>query len=262
MYKKSKAFTLIELLVVIAIIALLVSIMMPALAKVNKLARSVVCLSKVRHWCVIWEQYVQDNDGFFTEHVFWVNPLRDYYKERDIRVCPEATKPEFDVNGKPTGARHPHAAWGMWNGRKWGAPGGVYDMDYGSYGMNGWVCNPPAGEDSGGGRMNEYLWRTPVVPGAAKVPMFTDSARYENMTPNHTDEPPEYDGEPISGNIDEMRICCINRHDGIVNMAFLDFSARKVGLKQLWGLKWHRSYDIHAPEPEWPYWMRNLPDHE
>jgi len=45
---KQKGFTLIELLVEIAVIALLMSILMPAMQRVKKQARSVACLSKLK----------------------------------------------------------------------------------------------------------------------------------------------------------------------------------------------------------------------
>ncbi len=59
--KSKKAFTLIELLVVIAIIALLLSIIMPALRKVKKQAASIVCLANMKSMVACWHTYAMDN---------------------------------------------------------------------------------------------------------------------------------------------------------------------------------------------------------
>ena len=59
---KKKAFTLIELLVVISIIALLLSILMPALSKIKKQARQVVCASNLHQWGVAIVLYAGDNN--------------------------------------------------------------------------------------------------------------------------------------------------------------------------------------------------------
>jgi prepilin-type N-terminal cleavage/methylation domain-containing protein len=61
--KMKKAFTLIELLVVIAIIALLLSVIVPALKKVKKQAAAIVCLSNMRSLSTSWHSYAMDNDG-------------------------------------------------------------------------------------------------------------------------------------------------------------------------------------------------------
>ena len=62
---------------------------------------------------------------------------------------------------------------------------------------------------------------------------------------------------------------CINRHDGGTNSLFLDWSVRKVGLKELWTLKWNRGYNTAGPwtkaggaRPEdWPAWMCGFRDY-
>ena len=61
--RTKRGFTLIELLVVIAIIALLVSILMPALAKAREMARRAVCLVNLRGLMTTYIMYCDDNEG-------------------------------------------------------------------------------------------------------------------------------------------------------------------------------------------------------
>ena len=61
--KKNEGFTLIELLVVVSIIALLVSILLPALGRAREQAKRTVCASNLRQWGMIHFQYAADNDG-------------------------------------------------------------------------------------------------------------------------------------------------------------------------------------------------------
>jgi hypothetical protein len=49
----------------------------------------------------------------------------------------------------------------------------------------------------------------------------------------------------------------------------MDWSVHRVGLKQLWTLKWHREYDTGGPwtktggalPGDWPPWMRKFKDY-
>jgi len=104
-------------------------------------------------------------------------------------------------------------------------------------------------------------WRTVNINGAGNIPLFLDCA-LDDAWPRQTDQPPQYDGDVIEKpNSNEMKRFCINRHDGFVNGAFVDFSVRRIGLKELWKLKWHRGYRVNDPSPEWPDWMRNFRDY-
>jgi len=242
---KQRGFTLIELLVVIAIIALLMAILIPALSSAKKQAKTAICLANLREWGLIWQMYTEDNDGYFVMQTYWYNETREYYKNDKIRFCPTATKSVRE------GAHHPFAAWDQEFFSE--------DPDYkGSYGINCWVTQSTAG-----GRAEENLWKTCNVKGAVYIPMFLDCALYENVCPYHSDTPPEYDGDVYqSGNTDEIRRACINRHHEHINGAFLDFSARKIGLKELWEFRWHRNWNRHnSPPPVWPVWMKHMKDY-
>ncbi len=267
---RNRGFTLIELLVVIAIIALLMSILMPALQRVKQQAKTISCRANMKQWSLYFSMYTEDHDGKFQAGVgnghtnHWTNALRPYYKnDPKMRCCPTAMKPLVDENHQVSPQFNVFSAWG----RFWGTG---YDPagDYGSYGINGWVENPPPSyatvyEDF----ETVNNWRTPNVKGAGYVPLFMDALRF-NVFPRHTDNPPEVPDMAWQG-MQHMRRICIDRHDGGINMAFLDWSVKKAGLKELWTLKWHRVYPTAGPwttaggvkPSDWPAWMRHLKDY-
>jgi prepilin-type N-terminal cleavage/methylation domain-containing protein/prepilin-type processing-associated H-X9-DG protein len=256
--QKQRAFTIIELLVVISITALLMGILLPVLGTVRKQSRVIICQSNLKQWGFIFLMYANDNNANMpaksNEWPAVLQPLRD--NREGVNCCPLATKPES------RGGRHPFAAF-IEDTRLPEGAGSATDYYY-SYGINGWVCNPPPEVTVNSfGFPTANNWRRVNITGACNVPLLLDSMWFDSY-PDTTNIPPPFDGDEYgSGPMGcrQMRFFSINRHDGFVNGLFLDFSVRKTGLKELWKLKWHRNSDLNAPTPEWPDWMKQFKDY-
>jgi len=158
--KSKTAFTLIELLVVIAIIALLLSILMPALQRVKEQAREMTCRANLRQYGIAQTVYLDENDdrypyawtslvrnerpvSGYERYCRWHDPrfppdgpLWPYMPEVNVNLCPS-----FKVLAKSLGTKHPnHVAsvpvtpqysysMNSWLGSKKGDPHGSAKTD-------------------------------------------------------------------------------------------------------------------------------------
>lgn len=73
--RKAGAFSLVELLVVVAILALMASVLLPALAHAQDKARATQCLSNLRQWNVALSLYLYENEDYIPRRGQGVQPL-------------------------------------------------------------------------------------------------------------------------------------------------------------------------------------------
>ena len=273
-----QGFTLVELLVVIAILVLLMALLLPALQRVRGQARMFVCQANLKQWATTIALYTEDNEGHLPKGrglgLFFLlgsggnsdDPnapeSMQLVDTKGIACCPMAARP----------ARKGHFGYTINDTHMEGWTGSTFkawEMTSigrpfrGSYGTNGWVFDYYdesyyRGFARLGLSLNVYS-----VKNRAKIPLLLDH-RLPMGRPREEFCPPPR----VATAFGQMHFC-INRHNEYTNSLFLDWSVRKVGLKELWTLKWYEAFNTAnqwtragGVKPEdWPEWMRGFRDY-
>jgi prepilin-type N-terminal cleavage/methylation domain-containing protein/prepilin-type processing-associated H-X9-DG protein len=271
---RPRGFTLIELLVVIAVIALLLAILLPALQMVRRQAKAALCQANLKQWGQILALYTEDNRGRLppegTAALWFLRgsyasdddpnkpPVYHNFSTKRIACCPMAVRAPSRASSRSgfigsiyvSFPYEPASAFEAWEIT---SPPPPFRCSYGfNTGLFGFL---------GSGRYLRGL-DTYSVRGKANIPTLLDS--------------PDLGGrvqENVGPRLYEFAIgpgeFCINRHNGYINGLFLDWSVRKVGLKELWTLKWDSKFNTSGRwtkaggvQPEdWPQWMRRFKDY-
>jgi prepilin-type N-terminal cleavage/methylation domain-containing protein/prepilin-type processing-associated H-X9-DG protein len=301
---QKRAFTLVELLVVIAVISVLLAILIPALEKARRQARAAACQVNLRQWGTALALIAEDNEGRFPRNdsmrpeamtPLWIltgqclaetvddhlqAPRQYHYINPKGMLCPEATTPgALSTGGGGWGEGGVTWTYDLKAGgtsRAWvctvsGGPSEETHVSVVSYGLNGWLFQRPGGpltpldrfeairSGQPAGETNLFMLRR-----TGGMPLLLDCTYYSGSP---TDEclPPLVE----NGGNGPMSLFCINRHSERVNALFMDWSVRKVGLKELWTLKWYESFNTTGPwtkaggvtPDRWPPWMRGFKDY-
>ena len=236
--KNNKAFTLIELLVVISIIALLVSILMPSLNKARSSAKDVMCLTNLKTMQIASLMYTSDHSGKMPQYDYaaglWINKLTKYMAEIDeSRIC-HRTKARLErmenIKSYQYGTAKNSWVW-YWDG--------MDIAEEGCYSINGWFYSEVTLDQSK--RYNNY----DQVKMTSVTPVFADSKWLDSQVEDTDSCPANFDllGTDTTS-AGGMSRYLLDRHDGKINVGFADGSQRPVELKNLWALKWHRTFKM------------------
>jgi prepilin-type N-terminal cleavage/methylation domain-containing protein/prepilin-type processing-associated H-X9-DG protein len=144
--RRSRAFTLVELLVVIAILALLVTMLMPMLARAKEIARRTLCMTSQKNvgWAAL--MFAQDHNGRGPgrahrfkptgSSISWANILNyQQYGEEVLQRMGNEPKEKmlYCPSMKPWGNNRYARAW-KWNMYAAGGPGWGGNLPCGPYG--------------------------------------------------------------------------------------------------------------------------------
>jgi prepilin-type N-terminal cleavage/methylation domain-containing protein len=277
---RRRGFTLIELLVVIAIIAVLMAILMPSLSRVRDQARQINCSANLRSWNLSFNMYIGENNGKFYSGTtdagyWWLHQLTEKeqdWKQNEASFCPTATKPIYNEAGVQAPTLNIYNAWGIFKSPTSQTYGGkTYAMNRngfnGSFSLNGYLLSIPAAGTFEGGVPAKYGYRKIAeAKYSSNVPVMMDGLRFDTW-PLENQKPADVEEAAWSSN--NMGRVCINRHRGFTDVSFLDWSVRKVGLKELYTLQWHQNWNVNGPwtkaggvdAASWPDWIRPHKDY-
>jgi prepilin-type N-terminal cleavage/methylation domain-containing protein/prepilin-type processing-associated H-X9-DG protein len=251
--KPSRAFTLLEIVIVVAVLALLMAILLPSLGVARRQARAIQCLANVRQLNTAFGAYRAAHDGqslvYNLGRQLWVRELKRHFDAIDqARFCPDATDPSIRPGGlDPYGTAT--TSWGPATGT---IAQGWMGSAAGSYAFNGWLYRQGPGLSLYSTNPREFVQPMSERIDQSETPTFSDGAWIDawplpaNSVPTDLDNP-LYGTGPSNGNMGRV---CLNRHDKRMSVSFLDGSARRVPLAQLWQLRWTATWvgrDVVVP---------------